>query len=310
MDSVVVKQKNLNYLKAIIKGRFNFFYTKDILIKNKITYDYINYKKSDIPITFSCENIQEFENIKKIFINKFKSLSCQRNEFKRRFGDLTLKQAYCYNYFTNNRYRCCFCGQLLELSETEKGYKYVHADIEHIFPKSKFPQFTFHPDNLVPSCKECNQGEKNDQFFDKKENFHEALKDLGINELVHPLNLWENNYFDFDNLSNIKIINNKESNGYKLLEYYGIPKRTGLIIKHCYDILFNILKYSDLRSPESLEKLLENIASSNWHEVNDGYSINNSPQIWQEFIESILYNENKLIALWEELRDSQSIMVY
>lgn len=44
------------------------------------------------------------------------------------------------------------------------------------------------------------------------------------------------------------------------------------------------------------------MVSSNWYEINDGYSLNNSPQIWQEFIESILYDECKLMALWDEVK--------
>ena len=41
------------------------------------------------------------------------------------------------------------------------------------------------------------------------------------------------------------------------------------------------------------------------HEINDGYSLNNSPQIWQEFIENILYDECKLMALWDEIKSSE-----
>ena len=84
--------------------------------------------------------------------------------------------------------------------------------------------------------------------------------------------------------------------------HYNIENRIKTISSHCYDILFNIIRHSDIRSPESLERLLENMSSSNWHEINDGYSLNNSPQIWQEFIESILYDECKLIALWDEVK--------
>ena len=69
-----------------------------------------------------------------------------------------------------------------------------------------------------------------------------------------------------------------------------------------YDILFNVIRHSDIRSPESLERLLENVASGNWHEMNDGYSLNSGPQIWQEFIEHILYDECKLMALWDKVK--------
>lgn len=36
--------------------------------------------------------------------------------------------------------------------------------------------------------------------------------------------------------------------------------------------------------------------------MNDGYSLNSGPQIWQEFIEHILYDECKLMALWDKVK--------
>ena len=91
----------------------------------------------------------------------------------------------------------------------------------------------------------------------------------------------------------------------KLIRIYGLNERYKNIKNKCFSILLNIIRHSDIRSPESLERLLESIASSNWHEVNDGYSLNNSPHIWQEFIENILYDECKLMALWDEVKSSE-----
>lgn len=45
--------------------------------------------------------------------------------------------------------RCCYCKQ-------ELGFDIKRVDIEHIIPKSKFNQFTFHPKNLALSCPACN----------------------------------------------------------------------------------------------------------------------------------------------------------
>lgn len=236
---------------------------------------------------------------------------------------LTPKQFYNYNYFIDSQPRCCFCGQLLESSIKEdknnknKKEEYIHADIEHIIPKDLFPQFTLHPDNWAPCCKECNMGEKRTAFFEgstpqeKIDKYKSAIKALGLEyNKLHPLKLWKNYKTTYNKSLNIEINNNytnKENDeNYKnvtdFLNFYGIKNRIEIIASRCYDILFNIIRHSDIRSPESLERLLENMASSNWHEINDGYSLNNSPQIWQEFIESILYDECKLMALWDEVK--------
>jgi hypothetical protein len=55
------------------------------------------------------------------------------------------------------KYRCCYCQQ----RKTERHG--LTWDIEHIAPKSLYPQFLFSPNNLAISCKECNiaKGEKN-----------------------------------------------------------------------------------------------------------------------------------------------------
>ena len=119
---------------------------------------------------------------------------------------------------------------------------------------------------------------------------------------MHPLKLWKLYTIDYDDNLNIHINKNCSKTTKEFLSYYGIEDRIKIMVSRCYDILFNIIRHSDIRSPESLERFLENMASSNWHEINDGYSLNNSPQIWQEFIEDILYDECKLMALWDEVK--------
>lgn len=48
---------------------------------------------------------------------------------------------------------CCYC------EENEGG------DIEHILPKGHFPHKTFDWENYIWVCKECNTGQKNDEFY-------------------------------------------------------------------------------------------------------------------------------------------------
>ena len=248
--------------------------------------------------------------LKKIFENLDKSINKTKYQ-----TNLSVKQLFNYSYFIDSQPRCCFCGQLLECSIKEdkdnknKKEEYLHADIEHIIPKDQFPQFTLHPENWAPCCKECNMGEKRTAFFqdgttqEKIDKYKSAIKALGLEyNKLHPLKLWNNYKITYNNSLKIEINNNLSEEAKKFLSFYGIEHRIETMASRCYDILFNIIRHSDIRSPESLERLLENMASSNWHEINDGYSLNNSPQIWQEFIESILYDECKLMALWDEVK--------
>lgn len=44
---------------------------------------------------------------------------------------------------------CPFCGGIGD-----------PATLDHFLPKAEFPQFSIYPSNLVPSCRDCNMGEK------------------------------------------------------------------------------------------------------------------------------------------------------
>ena len=291
------KVSNDKFLKRILKERFN-----SIPNIKPLENDYAKFKITVTSISDELTNS---------IIKKFDNLSCNSKDFSMRFGKLSFKEAFIKNYFSyTTQPRCCFCGQLLEFDKKITGEEYIIADIEHLLPKSKFPQFALHPNNWAPCCKECNESIKKANFFEESpfENFKSAIEDLGLNlENLHPLKLWKNLKisYDMNNMTKVIINPNLGENGRKLLEFYHIEERANIIHHRCYNILWNIIRHSDIRSPESLERLLENIASSNWHEVNDGYSLNNSPQIWQEFIENILYDECKLMALWDEVKSSE-----
>lgn len=151
---------------------------------------------------------------------------------------------------------------------------------------------------------ECNRIEKHKKLILPSE-FKLALEELNLLKVFqnHPnshFKLFTSLSFDYTSKLFIKT---KSKSVKKLIELYGLEEGFKNIKAKSFNILFDIIRYSDIRSPESLERLLENMASNNWHEVNDGYSLNNSPQIWQEFIENILYDECKLMALWDEVKE-------
>lgn len=296
--------ENFKNIKKNLDLEFNYNYD---LYKKYTKLKENNYKKllgiSDISAEDKIKYILSQYIIDKFSSSKFMKKTFPVKIFDDNKSELTIKQWYNYYYFNKAityPARCCFCGQILEELINTKNESYYYADIEHLIPKSRYPQFTFHPNNWFPCCKECNMGVKGDNFFNDLSEFYECIDKLNIDLYSnHPLQLYKKLRISYSD-NNINFISENE-----LLNCYKVSERANLLLKNCFSTLFNIIKISDIRSPESLERLLENIASSNWHEVNDGYSLNNSPQIWQEFIESILYDECKLMALWDEVKSSE-----
>lgn len=290
MSNKYTKKSNDSFFKDILKKRFKSIKGYETLIQ-----DYENF---DITIT-DCDS-----ELKEKIIIKYESLSCKSNDFKERFGDCTFKEAFIQNYYSGIKTpRCCFCGQILEKDKKSNGNEYIIADLEHIFPKSLFPQLALHPRNLVPCCKECNQTIKGNSFFEDNylTKFQIAIKDLGLDyENLHPLYLWKNIRISDEDL-NFKILASDIAK--EFINFYHLENRIKVLYRSCYSSLLNKIQNSDIKSIESLEKLLENLASTNWVEMNQGNSFNNSPHIWQEFIENILYDECKLIALWDEVKE-------
>lgn len=74
-----------------------------------------------------------------------------------------------YDEILANSEKCPLCGHI--------G---TSAQLDHYLPKSNYPQYSVYPKNLIPCCRDCNQGYKKTQFAKKEEE-----------QLIHP-------YFDKD----------------------------------------------------------------------------------------------------------------
>lgn len=277
------------YANEIIKEFKTSKYKDKLVAIADYEKDCKNFSKLPQNFSFNENPSKAHKELAKRLINGYDNL---RTDIKKQFKK---------EFFKNVERRCPFCGQLLETSGKTVS-DVPTADLDHFFPKYIYPQFALLPQNLIPTCMECNRIEKHVNFISPKE-FKLALKNL---KLLKDFQCHPNSHFKiFKALKydcNNEVFKNKDVNVQKLIKMYGLNARYKNIKNKSFSILLNIIRHSDIRSPESLERLLENIASSNWHEVNDGYSLNNSPQIWQEFIENILYDECKLIALWDEVK--------
>lgn len=63
------------------------------------------------------------------------------------------------HYLGEQKYRCAYCR--IEKKESHG----MTWDIEHILPKSLFPEFLFEPENLAVACKECNTPKDNENIL-------------------------------------------------------------------------------------------------------------------------------------------------
>lgn len=293
-------QNACDLIKEEANKKINDFKKTRYKDKNKAINDY----KAD------CSNYKIFPSTLKFNESKSSAHKALAKALKDGYKNLkpSIRKQFKLEFYKNNERRCPMCGQLLETSKKSSS-DIPTADLDHFFPKDKFPQFALLPQNLIPTCMECNRIEKLREDITPRE-FKCALEELKLLKDFekHPqryFNIWHKLEYDFDS-EEIKL--RDKPNAKKLIALYGLEERYFAIRDKCFNILFNIIKHSDIRSPESLERLLENMASANWHEVNDGYSLNNSPKLWQEFLEWILYSESNLLALWEEVRDSSACM--
>lgn len=57
--------------------------------------------------------------------------------------------------------RCCYCKR-------ELGFDIKDIEIDHIIPKSKYPNFTFEPKNLALTCPGCNTKKSTNSVLNKK----------------------------------------------------------------------------------------------------------------------------------------------
>lgn len=316
----IISDKSEEIIKNFKDDAENDSFLKSGIKEVLDNYEYDNKHFTEFPSTYRFKNIsQESTNPTEqcYFLLKQKLIQAYDNDLNEIEVEIPnnkkvkLKQLFTNQYFEDEKtYRCPTCGEILSLSGKDKYIKekLLRTQIDHLFPKNKYPQFTLNPENFVPICRDCNEFEKNRQFLDTPAEFNDAIKALGINKFKHPFNLHKHVPVNFKYLynPNAKFIKLEEnSSSYKLLKIYGIPNRFKIAADNCLSILFSYLKHSKITTPESLENIVEVLASSNFDEVNAGYSLNNNPQVWKEFLDWILYSDNNLSALWQEIKDRQ-----
>ncbi|WP_371324531.1 HNH endonuclease [Dechloromonas sp. ZY10] len=85
------------------------------------------------------------------------------------------------HYLVQQHYCCAYCR--IEKKESHG----MTWDVEHILPKSLFPEFLFEPENLAIACKECNGPKDNINILSEPSKKQKQLpKTSGEYTIVHP----------------------------------------------------------------------------------------------------------------------------
>lgn len=99
----------------------------------------------------------------------------------------SLKKKVRTYYLVKQSYYCCYCKMLKQESHGATW------DVEHIFPRKLYPQFTFTPENFAISCKECNQPKSDQEIRINTNTNLEKYPNSGNNiKILHPnLDIYE-----------------------------------------------------------------------------------------------------------------------
>lgn len=144
-------EKILNEDK-VLKKIFDFLFGKDVIIseqnwKNFLFSDYEQLKKIK-------ENLKGVENRKVKGAYEKKYTSFRRTQAWKIVNELEIDV-------------CPYCNQnYIKIFQYNNKKVSFQGDIDHFFPKSKYPQLAFCLYNMIPSCKVCNhlKGDQEDKI--------------------------------------------------------------------------------------------------------------------------------------------------
>lgn len=142
----------------ILKRYYNHY-------KNPFLLDVL--KKSEIELLNSITTFKDFNNIRK----KLQKNLEQINE------DIINIFLYYKEYICDTKLRekilhaskisvCPYCNRQYTTPFFIDGKEKIQADLEHFYPKSKYPLFSLSIMNYIPSCLFCNRNLKGQKIFD------------------------------------------------------------------------------------------------------------------------------------------------
>jgi hypothetical protein len=123
----------------------------------------------------SIDNDEQVKCIKKFILEKYENMYKNMRNYH---GKNLIK--------ASEIYICPYCHRsYIGVIEEENGTRAIQPDLDHFYPKSKYPFLAVTLSNLIPSCLFCNQRAKNDIDFYKT-------------SIYPPNKIFDDIEFDFD----------------------------------------------------------------------------------------------------------------
>lgn len=188
---------------------------KDFLLKKNNLETLINGKPNDLRMLHNRFSKLVFTVGEKQKIKEFFEDTAYKNWFQKMYGFHFLRKL--------NSYTCVYCNRGLTRAIGDvNGNKVMIADIDHWFPKDKYPILTISFYNLIPSCLSCNRSIKN--------NAPKIIWDRALRNYIHPYLKDDKDFFKFSYINksqtdfNVKIDVSPNSKTDKTLKFFKVQE--------------------------------------------------------------------------------------
>lgn len=112
--------------------------------------------ETKVDISKNC-NEEKVKTIKKFILSKYSKMY---KNFRKTYGKKVIEQT--------DIHICPYCNRsYIGVIESEEGSRSITPDLDHFYPKSRYPFLSVTFSNLIPSCLFCNERAKNDIDFYK-----------------------------------------------------------------------------------------------------------------------------------------------
>ena len=209
---MIDKSKKIKRVPKIIKDDYDLFESSN--------------HKGNIELIFKINEIKEFYNEKYIFLY---------DKLRDDFGAKLQKE--------NEIFLCPYC-QKNYINVIQKDSLLIKPDLDHFYPKGKYPFLAMSLDNLIPSCQTCNSRLKGEIDFYEITHLHPLKSTEKIFEKIKFNYLSNTIYLD-------KIIFNKQEKQY--LETFRIEEVYNTHTEILDDILEKNKKYNYVKKNHILK---------------------------------------------------------
>jgi len=263
---------NNGYLKDIsTKNKMNIVPTKKLL--------FLNFNDCNNLISSFIANFSNYENNPTfdIFRERFKFYY---NKLRDNFGKILQEE--------NQIFICLYCQRnyigIFENEDANKGY--TVPDLDHFYPKSKYPFLAATISNLIPACCICNQRIKQDKDTYKR-NIIPILEENVFEKIEF------NHYHTYPYINNYTKLDRKYK---RYIEFFKIQEQYSLHSEIITEIQVKMNKYNRIKKkhlceccPSLTEIKIEDLAFHEYKYVNK-----NKTPLWklkQDIYEKMKKNE-------------------